>query len=78
MNPIVQFGSHVRPSSTENASRLPIESIGHAHDEFLRLGADIEVLEPAELRERISATARALARTYADTETGNPSAHGGN
>ncbi|MGD6755497.1 helix-turn-helix transcriptional regulator [Streptomyces sp. BH105] len=59
-------------------ARVPIESVGHAHDEFLRLGADIEVLEPAELRDRIAATARALARVYAGTESGNPSADGGN
>ncbi|MFG2030732.1 helix-turn-helix transcriptional regulator [Streptomyces sp. NPDC048825] len=44
---------------------LPIESVDRAHDEFLRLGADIEVLEPAELRERIARTVAALARTYA-------------
>ncbi|NGO47131.1 helix-turn-helix transcriptional regulator [Streptomyces ureilyticus] len=44
---------------------LPIESIDHAHGEFLRLGADIEVLEPAELREHIARTVTALARTYA-------------
>ncbi|MFE9647559.1 helix-turn-helix transcriptional regulator [Streptomyces sp. NPDC006365] len=44
---------------------LPIESVDRAHDEFLRLGADIEVLEPAELRERIALTVAALARTYA-------------
>ncbi|MER5219472.1 helix-turn-helix transcriptional regulator [Streptomyces flaveus] len=43
---------------------LPIESIDHAHGEFLRLGADIEVLEPAELREHIARTVIALARTY--------------
>ncbi|GAB3012410.1 WYL domain-containing protein [Streptomyces pseudoechinosporeus] len=43
---------------------LPIESIDHAHGEFLRLGADIEVLEPAELREHIARTVTALARTY--------------
>ncbi|MFI7336739.1 helix-turn-helix transcriptional regulator [Streptomyces sp. NPDC050085] len=45
---------------------LPIESIGRAHDDFLRLGADVEVLEPVELRERIAATAAALAQMYAD------------
>ncbi|MGY0019774.1 helix-turn-helix transcriptional regulator [Streptomyces sp. YJ-C3] len=45
-------------------ARLPIESIGHAHDTFLPLGADIEVLEPAELRERIAATGAALAKLY--------------
>ncbi|MBD0690821.1 helix-turn-helix transcriptional regulator [Streptomyces sp. CBMA123] len=44
--------------------RVPIESIDHAHGEFLRLGADIEVLEPAELRERIAGTVRTLAARY--------------
>ncbi|MFI9773627.1 helix-turn-helix transcriptional regulator [Streptomyces sp. NPDC051956] len=43
---------------------LPIESVDHAHDEFLRLGAGIEVLEPAELRHRIRATVEALAVLY--------------
>ncbi|MFG2520402.1 helix-turn-helix transcriptional regulator [Streptomyces sp. NPDC048527] len=43
---------------------VPIESVDHAHDEFLRLGADIEVLEPAELRRRVQATVEALAGLY--------------
>ncbi|GAA2658080.1 YafY family protein [Streptomyces vastus] len=43
---------------------LPIESIARAHDEFLHLGTDIEVLEPAELRECIARTVTALARMY--------------
>ncbi|MEU1182143.1 WYL domain-containing protein [Streptomyces sp. NPDC005820] len=45
-------------------TRVPIESIDHAHGEFLRLGADIEVLAPAELRDRIAETARTLAARY--------------
>ncbi|MFF7995613.1 helix-turn-helix transcriptional regulator [Kitasatospora xanthocidica] len=45
-------------------ARVPIESVDHAHGEFLRLGADVEVLEPAELRDRIAATVRALAARY--------------
>ncbi|HET6856166.1 MAG TPA: WYL domain-containing protein [Streptomyces sp.] len=45
-------------------ARVPIESIGHAHGEFLRLGADIEVMAPAELRERIAATVRTRAARY--------------
>ncbi|MEU6546480.1 YafY family protein [Streptomyces sp. NPDC046859] len=45
-------------------SRVPIESIDHAHREFLRLGADVEVLAPAELRNRIAETARTLANRY--------------
>ncbi|MEU9285635.1 WYL domain-containing protein [Streptomyces sp. NPDC048275] len=43
---------------------VPIESVDHAHDEFLRLGAAIEVLEPAELRNRIARTVAALAHLY--------------
>ncbi|MFD8598316.1 helix-turn-helix transcriptional regulator [Kitasatospora sp. NPDC059646] len=45
-------------------ARLPIESVDHAHDEFLRLGTDIEVLEPPALRERLAATVHALASRY--------------
>ncbi|SDT80297.1 Predicted DNA-binding transcriptional regulator YafY, contains an HTH and WYL domains [Streptomyces sp. TLI_053] len=45
-------------------ARVPIESVEHAHGEFLRLGADVEVLAPAELRERIAGTVRKLAARY--------------
>ncbi|MFD4764841.1 helix-turn-helix transcriptional regulator [Streptomyces niveus] len=44
--------------------RVPIESVDHAHGEFLRLGTDIEVMAPAELRDRIAETVRALATRY--------------
>ncbi|MFB4310346.1 helix-turn-helix transcriptional regulator [Actinomadura sp. GTD37] len=44
---------------------LPIESVRHAHVEFLKLGADAEVLDPPELRHMITATVRALATRYA-------------
>ena len=44
---------------------LPIESLDHAHKTFLGLGADIEVLEPPELRARIAETSRVLAARYA-------------
>ncbi|HWS35396.1 MAG TPA: WYL domain-containing protein [Actinoplanes sp.] len=43
---------------------LPIESIKHAHAEFLRLGADIEVLAPRELRESMRDTATSMIRLY--------------
>jgi predicted DNA-binding transcriptional regulator YafY len=43
---------------------LPIESVEHALTELVRLGADAEVLEPPELRERFAQTARALAAMY--------------
>ncbi|GAA1799360.1 helix-turn-helix transcriptional regulator [Actinomadura chokoriensis] len=43
---------------------LPIESVRHAHVEFLKLGADVEVLHPPELRAMITDTVRALAARY--------------
>ena len=45
-------------------ARVPIESPGHALADFLRLGADIEILEPAELREQAARTIRAMAAIY--------------
>jgi predicted DNA-binding transcriptional regulator YafY len=44
---------------------VPIESLIHAHQDFLRLGADVEVLEPDELRLQLAQTARSLAAIYA-------------
>ncbi|MET9408541.1 YafY family protein [Streptomyces sp. NPDC002935] len=44
---------------------VPVESVDQAHDDFLRLGTAIEVLEPPELRARIAATIVELARRYA-------------
>ncbi|MFI6910113.1 helix-turn-helix transcriptional regulator [Nonomuraea sp. NPDC050394] len=46
---------------------LPIESVEHALSEFLRLGADVEVRTPAELRERIVATLDDLTARYRET-----------
>jgi predicted DNA-binding transcriptional regulator YafY len=43
---------------------VPIESVEQACREFLALGADIEVLEPPELRARLAAAARATAALY--------------
>ncbi|MFI0976378.1 helix-turn-helix transcriptional regulator [Streptomyces sp. NPDC021093] len=45
-------------------ARVPIESIDHAHGEFLRLGTDVEVMAPVELRNRIAETVRTLATRY--------------
>lgn len=45
-------------------ARVPIESVEHAQGEFLRLGAAIEVLEPAELRRRMAKTVAELAERY--------------
>ncbi|GGT19433.1 transcriptional regulator [Nonomuraea spiralis] len=43
---------------------VPIESIDQAVSEFLRLGADVEVLAPASLRDRLTQTLTALTRIY--------------
>jgi predicted DNA-binding transcriptional regulator YafY len=43
---------------------LPIESAEHALSDFLRLGAEAEVLAPPELRERVAQTVALLARIY--------------
>ncbi|MEU9312150.1 YafY family protein [Streptomyces sp. NPDC048256] len=51
-------------------ARVPIESVEHAHAEFLRLGADIEVLQPPELRERIARTVSELAAVYGNSPVG--------
>jgi predicted DNA-binding transcriptional regulator YafY len=48
---------------------IPIESIKHAHVEMLKFGADAEVLEPPELRERIVDSAWGLIGRY---EIGSP------
>lgn len=45
---------------------VPIESVGHAVHEFLRLGAEAEVLSPPELREHLASTAAQIVRRYKD------------
>lgn len=46
-------------------ARVPVESAGQALADFLRLGADIEILEPAELREQAARTVQAMTVLYA-------------
>ncbi|MCW2887207.1 MAG: hypothetical protein QOE54_3781 [Streptosporangiaceae bacterium] len=48
---------------------IPIESVRHGHGDLLKLGSDVEVLEPLELREAIAQSARELTRIY---EAGRP------
>jgi predicted DNA-binding transcriptional regulator YafY len=48
---------------------VPIESTDHALAEFLRLGADVEVLSPAGLRRRMQQTVRSLAELYQGSGT---------
>jgi predicted DNA-binding transcriptional regulator YafY len=43
---------------------IPIEELAHAHGDLLRMGTEVEVLEPKELREMISETVRQLNTRY--------------
>jgi predicted DNA-binding transcriptional regulator YafY len=43
---------------------VAFEHLGEACRELLRFGADVEVLEPAELRERVAETSRQVAAIY--------------
>jgi predicted DNA-binding transcriptional regulator YafY len=43
---------------------IPIESAAHAAGELVRLGAEAEVIEPAELRTRLAEVAREMAKLY--------------
>lgn len=43
---------------------VPIESLQHAESEMLRLGPEVEVRSPAELRDRLVAAVRGLAARY--------------
>lgn len=51
---------------------IPIESVRHAHVELMRFGADAEVLAPAELRDRITASAAAVLARYTGHEGSAP------
>jgi predicted DNA-binding transcriptional regulator YafY len=44
---------------------VAFQDLGDAYREVLRFGADAEVLEPAELRERVAGTSREVAALYA-------------
>jgi len=50
-------------------TRVPIESADHALADFLRLGADIEIVEPASLREQAARTIQAMAAIYNQPES---------
>ena len=55
---------------------VPIESVRHATHSLMQLGAEVEVLEPRELRDAISRAARAMTERYEDG-SGGTSARGG-
>ncbi|MEU6816295.1 WYL domain-containing protein [Streptomyces sp. NPDC046860] len=43
---------------------IPIENLAHAESELLRLGPEVEILAPPELRSRIAESVRAMAALY--------------
>lgn len=72
------FGATVAEAATRTATApdadgwmqvtIPIESAEDAAREMLRLGTEAEVLEPAELRERLKSAVERLAMLYADVQ----------
>lgn len=69
-----QFSSTVADAADRSAEKdrrgwvrvsVPIESIGHAANQLINLGADAEVLAPAALRAQLRLTARRLVKLYA-------------
>jgi predicted DNA-binding transcriptional regulator YafY len=56
----------VKKADSKGWTRLtiPIESVGHAAGELLRVGAQCEVPQPVELRQRMAEAVQALDRIY--------------
>jgi predicted DNA-binding transcriptional regulator YafY len=56
----------IQPPEADGWARavVPIESVHHAHGELLRLGAEVQVLEPPELRDMLRDTVSRLAGFY--------------
>lgn len=57
----------MRPADSDGwaTTTVPIESVRHGHHALMQLGADVEVLEPVELRELVAESGRAMAQRYA-------------
>ena len=72
------FASHVLPTVARAASEsavpdgswtrvtIPIESVAHAAGMLLRMGGEVEVLSPPELRTHITSLVRSLSAIYLD------------
>ncbi|RKT56540.1 helix-turn-helix transcriptional regulator [Saccharothrix australiensis] len=54
----------VVPTGEWTTVRVPVESLDHALVDLLRLGPDLEVVEPLELRERMKGTLEAMVVLY--------------
>ncbi|MEU4335041.1 YafY family protein [Micromonospora lupini] len=64
MSRAAQEGADAPDTDGWVTTTVPIESIRHGCVELLKLGAQVEVLAPPELRERLASTAHALAALY--------------
>lgn len=62
----------MQPADADGWARtvVPIESVRHAHHALMQLGADVEVIEPAELRALVAGSAGEMARRYAGWSDG--------
>jgi predicted DNA-binding transcriptional regulator YafY len=55
----------VEPEGEWTTVRVPVESLEHALVDLLRLGPEVDVVEPPELRDRVIARIAAMAAVYA-------------
>jgi predicted DNA-binding transcriptional regulator YafY len=60
-----QAAEHDADTDGWTTVRVPVESLDHAEADLLRLGADAEVVDPPELRERMATTIEAMNTVYA-------------
>lgn len=56
---------HAAMADGRTRCRVTFDTFEDAYDDLVRLGAEVEVLEPEELRTRLAATAGAMLRLYA-------------
>ncbi|WP_329520802.1 helix-turn-helix transcriptional regulator [Spirillospora sp. NBC_01491] len=72
------IAAHPAPDEPDDRTHatVPVESVRHAHVELLKLGADVEVLSPPELRRLMTDTAHALTALYSSPDTPAPPANG--
>ena len=61
---VQRFLPHDSRVESDGRAVLGFENLGEAYRDLLRFGAGLEVLEPAELRDRVAATGRELAALY--------------
>jgi predicted DNA-binding transcriptional regulator YafY len=76
--PYVKARTHLEETADAmgwRIARIPVgKTVWHAAAELLRLGGEAEVLEPAELRDKMIELTRAMAARYRSSQDAAPAA----